>query len=301
MIIRPCDVETTSLESSAEVVEIGYYDIIAPGTMEVDGRRTFVKPAAPIPATASAVHHITNADVVDAPAWNTAWRMLVESQNDGDELVFAAHMASYERQFLDGLIKARWICTWKVALRLWPMLESHSLQAIRYALKLPVDPALASPPHRALPDAYLCGILLLEMMKIVPVDTMIEWSTEPAVYTKFDFGKYNGMPLSAADEGFLQWMLGKDFSDDWKWNVNRELQRRAAAAKNKYVEAAIAAVPKSATVQDLGNWWFAQADEWAKHGILPGTEQYEAIKAACSTHKAQLLAGEQPQFGGASA
>lgn len=306
MIIRACDLETTGLDAGAEVIEIGAHDV-RDGHVYATPYWTFVKPAAPIPATASAIHHITDADVAAALPWNEAWRVLIDKSGLSDvkvEIVYAAHMASFERQWLDRLFQPRWICTWKAALRQWPHFESHSLQALRYALNLvPMDDALAMPPHRAAPDAYVCGLLVVELLKHQTVETLIAWSAEPAVFTKFDFGKFNGKPLSAADDGFLNWMLGKDFSEDWIWNVKRELERRARAAEDKaaadrkaYLDAALEAIPGAATVQDLENWFYGQTDAFAIHRVLIGTDEYDSLISACAIRKKVLIAAGRPQF-----
>ena len=302
------DLETTGLEATDEVVEIGCYAIADGQTVE--GRRYFVRPARPIPATASAIHHITDADVKDAKPWADAWPAIVRPRAAGEELILVAHIASFERQWLAPVIGSSWICTWKASLRQWPDLESHSLQAIRYALKLPVENDLAMPPHRALPDAYLCGLLLLELLKHQTVETLIAWSSEPAVFNKFDFGKFKGQPLSAADDNYLDWLANKadQISEDWKWNAKREIQRRARGVSDKaeadrktYLDTALAALPGAASVRDLENWYQGQSDHFAKHGILVDTDDYVRLIAACSARKAELLETGQPQFAGAPA
>ncbi|WP_160168921.1 exonuclease domain-containing protein [Bradyrhizobium sp. Ai1a-2] len=305
MIIRICDLETTSLEPTAEVVELAYHDI-RDGHLYTTGRRSFVKPAAPIPPSSSAIHHIVDEDVAEAPAWNSVWRLLVERDDDAEELIFAAHSAHFERTFLDPLIQARWICTWKCSFRQWPDMESHSLQALRYALKLtPADAALAMPPHRAQPDAYVCGLLVLELLKHQTLETLIAWSAEPPVFTKFDFGQFKGKPLSAADAGYLDWLGNKDHNlgEDWRWNARREIERRAnakaeeaARARRQYLEQSIAAIPGAVSVRDLENWWHGQSDHWAAHGILVGSEEYETLRSACADRKQHLLSTGEPQF-----
>lgn len=308
MIIRACDLETTGKEATDEVVELAHYDVYD-GILDLaSGRKLLVKPARPIPATASAIHHITDADVVDAPAWNTAWRMLVDTRDDGEELKFAAHVASFEQQWLAPLAKVDWIDTWKCSLRQWPDLEGYSLHAVRYALDLQVDPTLAMPPHRALPDSYVCAVLLLELLKYQTVETLVAWSAAPAMFTKFDFGQFDGKPLSVADVGYLEWIAFKSekMSEDWRWNAKREIARRAeakaqetAAARKAYCDQCLIDVPGAATVRDLENWWFGQADHWAKHGILTGSPEYETLKDACAARKKVLLESGQPQFEGA--
>jgi exodeoxyribonuclease X len=301
MIIRPCDTETTGKEPTDEVIEIGWHEI-RDGHLYTTGRRTFVKPARPIPASASAVHHITDADVADAPPWNEAWRIMVDLKDDGAELKFAAHVASFERQYLDPVIKADWICTWKCALRKWPHLESHALQALRYALDLPADPMLAMPPHRALPDAYVCGLLVLELLKTETVETLVAWSEEPPVFTKFDFGKFKGQPLSAADDSWIDWYLNKatETNPDWRWNLAAEVVSRKNARTEAYLDRLLPGIAAAATVLDLENWYHGQAAHLPDHGIFLDTPKYKAIIAACAARKAELVkAGGAPDFGAA--
>ncbi len=287
--------------------ELGYYDIFD-GILDVrSGVNQMVKPARPIPATASAIHHIVDADVVSAPAWNVAWRKLVETRDDGEELKFAAHKADFERQWLDPLIKADWICSWKCALRQWPDLEGHSLQVIRYALPLPADAEFATAAHRARADAYICALLVIELLKHQTVETLVAWSSELAMFKKFDFGEHVGKPLSEVRTGYFEWMLTRDFSADWKWNAQREIDRRANAAiaqaaadRRNYLEHSLAAVAGAASVRDLENWYHGQADHLARHGILVDSDEYVRLIGACRDRKPQLLAGGEPDCGGAA-
>ena len=59
------DTETTGLGDDARIVDIGVVDA-ATGIVLLS---TLVNPGRPIPAEATAVHHIADADVVDAPSW----------------------------------------------------------------------------------------------------------------------------------------------------------------------------------------------------------------------------------------
>lgn len=306
-ILRAVDLETTGLDPSDEVVEIGYCDLLdghaALATAGITA--SLVRPSRKIPAVASAVHHITDHDVRNSKPWADTWRLLLETSDDGADLIFVAHMASFERQFLDPLVKASWIDTWRCALRQWPELESHSLQAIRYGLALPADPVFASPPHRAAADAYLCGLLVLELLKHQTVETLLAWSSEPPVFTKFDFGMFKGKPLSVADDGYMDWLANKEHTmgDDWRWNAKKEIQRRAnakveaaATARRSYLDLSLVALASGASIRDLENWYQGQADHFAKHGILIGTDDYVRLIAACSARKKELLESGQPQF-----
>jgi len=58
------DTETTGLGADAEIVEIGIIDDQGQTVLE-----SLIKPKAPIPEAATAIHGITNADVANAPTW----------------------------------------------------------------------------------------------------------------------------------------------------------------------------------------------------------------------------------------
>lgn len=62
------DTETTGLDKASEIIEIGIVDW--------DGSilyQSYVKPARPIPPSATAVHHITQDMVTSAPSWPAVW------------------------------------------------------------------------------------------------------------------------------------------------------------------------------------------------------------------------------------
>lgn len=65
------DTETTGLDRDAEIVEIAVVD--AHGEILL---QTFVKPSRPIPASASAIHGISNDMVQGAPSWPVLWQSL---------------------------------------------------------------------------------------------------------------------------------------------------------------------------------------------------------------------------------
>lgn len=307
MIIRACDLETTGTDPSDEVIEVACIDIREGEVLPQTICSRLVRPARPIPPKSSAVHHITDNDVKNAPAWAESWRMLVETadSDDGADIVFAAHQAGFERMHLDPLIGADWICTWKCSLRQWPEMESHSLHAVRYELALPIDIGLAMPPHRAAPDSYVCAMVVAALLKHQSVKTLIAWSNEPPLFTKFTFGQHDGKPLSAAPDDYIDWLANKDhkMGDDWRWNARNEIARRAGAAeqlkaenRRKYLDHMLAALPGAATVVDLRNWYAGQADHFAKHGILVGTDEYDELIRACETRKVALLEKGEPQF-----
>lgn len=229
-ILKVVDVETTGLPPDAAVCELGWSDMHVAENAPVaisEPQSTLINPGCPIPPVASAVHHITDADVADAPMLDDA---LVRAGFTFPDLVFVAHKATFEQHFLPRLAARPWICTWKVAIRLAPRAPAHTNQALRYWLKLALDPALAVPAHRAGPDAYVTAHLLARMLGKMSVEEMVELSAQPAVLPYLTFGKHAMRPLEEVDSGYLEWMTRQaDMDPDAVHTAHHHLKLRAAA------------------------------------------------------------------------
>jgi exodeoxyribonuclease X len=205
--IRIIDLETTGLEPGDEVVEVGAIDLDCDsGEISAFGSRT-IRPRNPIPPQASAVHHITDADVVDAPASKDVWPQFFNA--DCNIVAFAAHNASFESRWLDDqmLCGKPLICTYKAALRIWGEAPGHTNQVLRYWLKLPLEPDRAAPPHRALPDAYVTAHLLRQQLTRATLSELISWSGLPALLTKVTFGKHRGLNWTDVPDSYLDWII----------------------------------------------------------------------------------------------
>lgn len=219
-IVRVIDIETTGFpdEQPAGICEVGWVDVTirengAHSIGEVES--SLCHPGMPIPPVASAVHHIVDEDVADAP---TQDEVVARAMSGAD--YFVAHNARFEQAFLGG---DKWICTYKVALRLFQDLDSHSNQALRYLLKLPVDRKVAHLAHRAGPDAYVTAHLFCHMLKLTTGRQMFEWSLSPALQIKVGFGKHfgkrwNDLAVEAPD--YLQWVLQQDFDEDVRYTAS---------------------------------------------------------------------------------
>lgn len=203
MIIRCIDVETLGLDPADGICEIGWTDVI-------DGRpglpfAILVNPGKPIPPEMSAIHHIVDSDIAESGVAPEV--AIAAASNGGTVATYCAHKASFEQSFLPQLKDASWICSWKVAIHLAPNAPSHSNQALRYWLKLAVDRATASPPHRAGPDSYVTAHLLARALAKLSPEEMIDISKSPVLLPKFTFGKLYGQPWEDADDGYLEWIV----------------------------------------------------------------------------------------------
>jgi exodeoxyribonuclease X len=200
---------------------------------------TLINPGISIPPEASAIHHLIDADVVDAPLWESALDNYMRELQDSPRKLtaLAAHSAHMEQQWLTPETTGNmpWIDTWKCSLRAWPEAPRHSNQCLRYWLNpIGLDRDVASPAHRAGPDAYVTAHLLRELLRLHPLQTLIQWSTEPALLIRVPFGKPQaqggprGMKWTEVDTSLLLWVLDRDFSEDILHTCRIELERRQA-------------------------------------------------------------------------
>lgn len=185
---------------------------------DANGRTSFeclFNPGRPIPPEASAVHHITDGDVAEARPLPQPdeWIALLAS---ADYIV--AHNAQFDRSFLPNL-KRPWICTWRVALHLWPAAPGHGLQVLRYFLDLkPVIPSGVA-PHRASYDVACCVALLQRCMEEKRKSNniwewLVELTTKPVILERVSFGKHRGQKWADVPRDYLAWILSKDFDED---------------------------------------------------------------------------------------
>lgn len=235
-IIRVVDLETTDVappsDGTAGVCEIGFCDVqlIGEGWRVLGGEAVFVHPGCPIPPQASAIHQIVDDDVAEAETWPAAALSILEPCRDGMPITaFAAHKASFERQWLDGLVTKPWICTYKAALRLWPDAPAHGNQALRH-WQGPhgLNRTVADIAHRAWPDAYVTAHLLRDMLNDgAQVEDLIRWTDEPALLKKIGFGKHRGALWSEVPIDYLAWVRLQDFDEDVLFTAGVELERRS--------------------------------------------------------------------------
>ncbi len=212
-IFRCVDLETTGIPSetvSHAIVEGGYCDVAGARGSEVvlDPWSSLCNPGRPIPAEASAVHHIRDVDVEGAPPPD---KVCAAIATGGDYVV--AHKADFEKLFFGGGDRP-WIDTWKCALRVWPDAPAHKLQVLRYWLKFDddalFDRTLAEPAHRAGPDAYCCAFLLLKLLEAATVDLLVRWSSGPALLVTCYMPKHRNKrwrDVAIEDPSYLDWII----------------------------------------------------------------------------------------------
>jgi exodeoxyribonuclease X len=234
-IIRVIDFETTGLEPTDEVIEVGHCDLNR-DTGSVEGGNSYLCGSRlPIPPEVRAVHHIWPVDIEGQPPFDPD--KVLESALASGVVGFAAHMAEFEGQWLGRVLEGVMplICTYKAALRVWPDAPSHSNFGLLYWLwdagKIAPRRDRLMPPHRALPDSYATAHLLQAIFaQGATGPELVRWTREPRLYPTCTIGKHRGKKWADVDGGFLRWMLGvSDMEPDLKWCAQLELDRRNGA------------------------------------------------------------------------
>lgn len=226
MTIRCIDIETTGIDPASDrIVEIASVDVLSDHTI-ANRRQTLVSPGVSMPALASAVHHLIDEDLANAPPIEA----VIEQFKGAD--AYVAHNCAFERAFLGRFMgKATWICTYRCALRVWPDLPSHGNQALRYQL------GLANPlgvdrktlvPHRALSDAIVTAAIFVELVKWAKWSDLVQWSAEPPLLTVLGFGRYRGERFDAVPEDYLQWIAEgeNELREEVKFSARYWLRQR---------------------------------------------------------------------------
>lgn len=238
-MITVIDLETTGVDPVADaIIEIAAVDVLPDHTI-VNRREHLVKPPIPVPAAASAVHHILYEDLIGKPEFGE-----VVGHYQG-ACAYVAHQAGFEKGFLADHVgpskktgqPAQWICTYKCALRVWPESKAgHSNQALRYQLghanPFGIDRKTLV-PHRAMSDVLVTAAIFVELLAKARWSQLVQWSNEPPLHAVLSFGKYRGKryaEVAQSDPDYLFWVRDKSELDEGtKFSASHALQQREAA------------------------------------------------------------------------
>ena len=232
MRLRVIDLETTGIEPpAAEIIEFGRVDVVvdAAGARVEPPQAWLYRPLRGIPPETMAVHHITEADFRPDTPVCTPENLHAAVWSGPAPTALVAHSCAFERQFVTEATTGPipWICTYKVAMHVWPDAPRHSNQVLRYWRNLTLDTALAMPPHRAGPDAWVTAHLVADLAQFASLEQMVAWTKEPRPMPKLTFGKHRGQTWAQVPIDYLQWMQRQtDMDADTAWHAEQELLRR---------------------------------------------------------------------------
>lgn len=231
------DLETTGLDPEVDrVIEAGAVWAEMGGICA--SADWLFSPGIPIPASASAIHHLIDEDVQGFPKFSSE-RFFTGEIADVD--FYAAHNAEFDGSFLKPVPKPL-VCTMRLAQKLWPGLESYSNQFLRYHLDLDPPVLRTDPMHRALPDAQVTATLLLreldyilaypgrnEIQEAMPnktVEELVAWVEAPLLLDKIQFGKHKGELFSNIPRDYLRWLSNQpDLDRDMIYTLHHFLTK----------------------------------------------------------------------------
>lgn len=158
------DTETTGLHPPIDrMIEIGILEV--KGNQVVNTFGSFINPEFPVPADATAINGITDADLVDAPSYAeiapTVAGMVLGK-------VIIAHNASFDLKFVCAMLEEagfegeiKYIDTLGYARKCLPDLPNHKLQTL--AAHFSIDTGNA---HRAVDDARTCHLVFQQCKQL---------------------------------------------------------------------------------------------------------------------------------------
>lgn len=145
------DVETTGMSPANDrIVELAAIRVEADGTLQ--RFQTLIHPGRPIPAAATAVHHISDEMVSTAPRFKEAVRGFLKL---AEESTLVAHNALFDLGFLQESLARTGLPLWngktldslRLLRKTHPGLPSYSLQSLRAYFQLPSEKGMNA--HRA--------------------------------------------------------------------------------------------------------------------------------------------------------
>lgn len=204
--LRPIyyDTETTGIRMEKErIIELAAYDPIE--------ERTFcqlIQPGIPIPAEATAIHHITNEMVATASPFEIVAREFLAFCPENTVLI-AHNNDAFDKPFMEAEFKRSsvafpsfaFIDTLKWARKYRNDLPRHTLQFLREVYGFPANQA-----HRALDDVIVLHQVFTAMIDDLTMEQVIELLTKPQVLTRMPFGKHQGKLLSEVPKSYVTWL-----------------------------------------------------------------------------------------------
>lgn len=210
------DTETTGVKPGKDrIVEIAAFD-----PKEDRKLCTFTNPQMPIPPEASAITHITDDMVKDAPLIKEALTSFVEFCS-GDVVLIAHNNDAFDKLFLEaeferaGLEMPKWtfIDSLKWSRKYRTDLPRHSLQFLREAYGIEANQA-----HRALEDVYVLHRIFSRMVDDLEMETVISLLSQSTQLQRMPFGKHAGKLLTEIPKEYAKW-LAKEGALDKKENA----------------------------------------------------------------------------------
>jgi DNA polymerase-3 subunit epsilon len=198
------DTETTGVRPGKDrIIELAAYDPIKDKTF-----CTLINPGCPIPAESTAVCHITDDMVKDAPNFGGVVEDFV-AFCEGDTVLIAHNNDAFDKPFLEDEFQR---CTqpfppWKFIDSLkWSRkyrtdLPRHSLQFLRESYGIESNQA-----HRALDDVIVLYKVFSFMIDDLDLGTVLNLLSKKVDISRMPFGKHQGKSLAEVPKDYIDWL-----------------------------------------------------------------------------------------------
>ncbi len=153
------DTETTGFDSSGQIIDLALIDS--------DGQaliNTLIRPTIPIPEKATAIHGISNEDIIDAPGFNEILVNLVKLTANRRVIIYNAafdqrllRQSAAAHRLKKPCIKSNVVCVMRLYSQFFGKKATLTKAARQLGLELPTD------LHRAAADAALCREIVMAM------------------------------------------------------------------------------------------------------------------------------------------
>ncbi len=226
------DTETTGLELSDRLCSLGlvYND---------ETHYELINPLKKVPPSASAIHHITNEMLKEAPVFALSQGERKLKELNKVENILVSHNAPFDLGMLqkEGVTwQGGVIDTLKCSKALMDDLDGYSLQFLRYELKLYRteveffdDHGVEIFPHHALSDALHAKMIYEYLLEMAEEEELIALSQSRLLLSKLPFGKYAKKQIETIalkDPMYLKWMLRSlmDMDEDLRYSIEYYLR-----------------------------------------------------------------------------
>jgi DNA polymerase III epsilon subunit-like protein len=221
------DTETTGVEQKDKICALG---LIAEDSIHYE----LINPGKKVPPSASAIHHITNEMLKDAPSFSESLSAQKVTELNNSENILVSHNAPFELSMLqkEGIAwQGGVIDTLKCSKSLMDDLEGYSLQFLRYELRLYREEkgmferfGISIMPHHALSDALHTRMILEYLLDLADRDRLVEISKSHVLLSRLPFGKYAKKrieEIALKDPGYLKWMSESlmDMDEDLRYSI----------------------------------------------------------------------------------
>lgn len=199
------DTETTGVKADKDrIIEIAAFD-----PLENRSFSQLIYPGIEIPNEATAIHHITNEMVKDAPPFKEVWPQFIQFC-EGNVILIAHNNDGFDKHFLIEECRRnelpvpnfRYVDSLKWSRKYRRDLPRHSLQHLREVFRIPPNQA-----HRALDDVIVLHQVFSKMIDDLPIEEVFSLLQEKSSLPRtMPFGKHRGKSLVELPKNYIRWL-----------------------------------------------------------------------------------------------